>query len=45
VRERRERERGEVSCSLQISRWLKHITKGEGEEEEEEDLYYYYSLL
>jgi hypothetical protein len=38
VRER-ERERGVVSCSLQISRWLKHITKGE-EEEQEEDLYY-----
>jgi hypothetical protein len=34
----RERERGVVSCSLQISRWLKHITKGK--EEEEEDLYY-----
>jgi hypothetical protein len=45
VRERRERERERevVSCSLQISRWLKHITKGD--EEDEEDLYYYYSLL
>jgi hypothetical protein len=42
VRERRERE--VVSCSLQISRWLKHITKRK-EEDEEEDLYYYYSLL